>query len=542
MQLSHITSLARSGALDRAWALFCENGQDRVSDDAAVLAVKGRLLKDFGLRSEGTVRNMHFARAEAAYAAADALAPQPWLLINVATLAAFQGEHDRAATLAGQVLARLDAGNVAETPWFIAATRAEAHLLRLEQSAAEAALAEGIRVSQDGWPDHATTLRQLGLILALRNEDSRWLDPFRPPRSLHFAGHLGLAPEGASAGLLCQEADRIIREERVGFGYGALAAGADVLVAEALVDAGCELHLVLATQVDEFREQSVAPLGAGWVRRFDALLAAATSIACATDVRGEHEPLATALASEVAMGMTALNAQALESEAIQLLVLDQDGGGANTARQGALWHRSDRRQITLHIPRDVDMGATPLQPDGIHPTRRLAALLAIEVTGTAEVPEARIPALATRVCQPLSDLLSAFRPLAVSCDGARWMIAFDEVDTAVAAAHALRNAFNAVDLARYALPTSLSLRVCGHFALVHVVADAATGGHVLLGEEARVPQRMAFVTPPGTMTVTEPFAAALHASGRDALRTEFVGDPVLPDMGRPVRLFAVKGG
>jgi hypothetical protein len=69
-----------------------------------------------------------------------------------------------------------------------------------------------------------------------------------------------------------READRVVREQGIGFAYGGLAAGADIVFAEALLEAGAELHLVLPVNLDSFVAVSVAPFGTDWVRALRALL------------------------------------------------------------------------------------------------------------------------------------------------------------------------------------------------------------------------------------------------------------------------------
>jgi hypothetical protein len=122
-----ITALARAGALEQASRLFEEAGYFQAHDNPAALAVKGRLLKDRALavRDAGGERGALLAEAASAYAAADALDPQPYLLINVATLAFLGGDTAQARGVAGEVLERLEAPGLAETPYWIAATRAD---------------------------------------------------------------------------------------------------------------------------------------------------------------------------------------------------------------------------------------------------------------------------------------------------------------------------------------------------------------------------------------------------------------------------------
>jgi len=89
------------------------------------------------------------------------------------------------------------------------------------------------------------------LILTELGADKTWLEPHRPPRSLHYAGHMAMAVDDVDVG---RQIRRIINTEHIGYGYGALAAGADICIAEALLEAGAELHLVLPMAPDSFRK------------------------------------------------------------------------------------------------------------------------------------------------------------------------------------------------------------------------------------------------------------------------------------------------
>jgi hypothetical protein len=221
------------------------------------------------------------AASIAAYAGADKLSPQPYTQIDVATLRLLSGDREASVVDAVALLATLNEDNpFQETPYYLAATRAEALLLCCDAAAAEAALATAIRHNPHGWSDHASTLRQFRLILSSQDLDDTWLDAYRPPQSLHYAGHLCVAEPGETA--LKAAVDMILAANRIGFGFGALDAGADIVIAEALLAHGAELHLVLPVARDAFEVQSVAPYGARWAARFHACYAAALSVQTAT--------------------------------------------------------------------------------------------------------------------------------------------------------------------------------------------------------------------------------------------------------------------
>jgi hypothetical protein len=165
-----------------------------------------------------------------------------------------------------------------------------------------------------------------------------WLDRFRPPAALHYAGHMGLAAGGVGEAELAARIDRLLAEGPIGFAHGAAAAGADLVIAERLLAHGASLHLVLPAPPGDFRRQSVVPASPAWASRFDAVLARADSVAVVGPAAaGPHDPRATALAAEVAIGGSLAMAQRYATVARQWIVLDENGGGANSASQAARW-------------------------------------------------------------------------------------------------------------------------------------------------------------------------------------------------------------
>ncbi len=524
--LPAIVTAARAGALDYASALFRQAGYDQRRDDPAALAVHGRLLKDEALRHPLQSRAAAFRSAAAAYARADALLPQPYTRINVATLTLLAGDRDRARKIAREIITWLDGkAKFAETPYFLAATRAEALLICGEVEAARHTLALGMVYCPEGWSDHASTLRQFKLILEGEKENTRWLDDFRPPRSLYFAGHLGVAAKGAEE--LRAKIDAVLDKESIGFGFGALAAGADIIIAEQLLARGAELHIVLPTLAEDFIAQSVAPFGGDWRRRFEACIDAATSIRSTAHVTGDYEPLATRLASDVAMGAAVLNARVLESEAVQLIVLDEGdstfGDGLGTARDGERWLASGRRQHAIRWPRSASVMASGLKLEGEgRPDRRLAAMLHIGFAGIDQLDEAQFADAIDTAVAPLrqaSQALALQPELTLPSGNAR-IVAFATPEAAWAHAQSL-----------LALPgAGLPLRITGHYALAHWLDSPAA----LVGRGVAELGRLAAAAMPGVLTVSEAFASALFAASADEIFAEWIGEI------DEIRLFAIR--
>lgn len=360
MQIADILSLARAGATSRAWEGFVEAGLERATADPKVLTLRGRLLKDQARKASGSAKARLYLQSATAYADAAALKPGSYPLINAATMSLFAGQAGYMRALATEVLALMQTGvGRGETPYWHSATRAEAMLLLGDFEAAKAAFTEAITHAPLAWEDHATTLRQFRQILSFGHEDDGWLARFAPPPSLYFSGMMGLAADDEAAK---HAIEKTVSDIGPGFGYGALAAGADIMIAEALVGQGAELHIVLPIIPSQFKAVSVDPFGPDWSARFDALFDTAATVAI-VDNGHELTLAAVDIAAQVAKGRAVDNAARLESAVAGLMV---SATGHETVAAGP-------RILTLD----------PSVPVGTHPALAANAQSALVATASA---------------------------------------------------------------------------------------------------------------------------------------------------------------
>lgn len=520
-----IIAHARSGALDHAWRRFREAGLEAVTDDPAVLSLRGRLLRDQALALGGAAGRELLRQAAEAYGRAGAISGATYPLINAATLALLAGDAGQAARRARDVLARLD-GDAAEpdTPYYQAATRAEALLLLGETVQSREGLAAAIALAPRAWEDHASTLQQFARILAARGEPADWLDPLRPPRSLHFGGHMALDPQDTAT---ARSVSEILRREGVGFGYGALAAGADIVIAEALLALAAELHLTLPCGPSAFRASSVGAPGP-WAARFDAVLARAESVRWSGHPDDALRPEAVQLAAEGAMGAAILHARTLASEALQLLILDQatpdDGAVGSSAWMATTWRATGWRQHCVLASRTVQAPSLAVTS----PTT-LAAVVEVE-TGGEGVSLADAERAAAAVLPALTAAIAAGPPSLISPSwrGASAQLVFATPAQATRAALGLAAGLRGLTAFRIAAAYGL-------------VPQDGAGLPLALGPTAVLPADILRSTPPDAIHVTEPFALALLASpdaGRS--RLEYVGDLPGLEVEQPVRLYSLK--
>ncbi|HYW14952.1 MAG TPA: tetratricopeptide repeat-containing protein [Allosphingosinicella sp.] len=520
--LALIIAYARTGASALAWEHFTASGFDQVTDDSAVLSVKGRLLKDQALNNEGPHRRQLYAEASEAYRSAAAVGGSTYPLINAGTLSLLAGDEAASQALARQVLERVDRDpEEAETPYFRLATRAEALLLLDRHDEAQTAFGEAVALAPQAWEDHASTLRQFALILAAQGRDSSWLDTHRPPRSLHFGGHMSFDPEVVRREHLDEKIAAVLEEENVGFGFGALAAGADIIIAEALLARGAEVYAVLPGGAEAFAAVSVDPFGKAWRRRFDAVLAMAETVRPVRPLGAAPDAAMIGLADEVAMGAALMNGRRLESSAVQLLVLDSaaEAGNGTSGRSLDIWAAGGWRQRVLTAPREIRQEPSAPAADSAGPL----AVLAIGFDSGPPIAQAleELHGQVAGLPEP------AFPPYLTED---RLILAYSGPGEAAEAAVRLIGSSSGAP----------ALRIGGQYGPAAAFRDPFSGTVRLDPAATAAAAGARASAPPGTACVTDDFAAALAAAGPRRPASEYIGELDPPDGGPPVGLYALK--
>ena len=338
-KLAMIRRLARAGDTERAWSLFNESGLAAETSHVDTLALKGRLYKDRALKAAAKERSPLLQAARQAYLQAADNAPATYPLINAATIALLDGNRAQAAEVAERVMAMLDSGeHEGDTAYWLGATRAEACLLLGRNDDARAALADAVRQAPRAWEDLASTLRHFRLIHEMLGQSDDWLDAYRPPASVHFSGIIHVAPGQSGSAAISEALDTL----RPGFGFGALAAGADIMAAELLLERGAELHIALPSSLESFRHDSVSRYGADWEGRFDAVIEAADSID-ELDTLDQVSRSGVHVADEIAMGLAIRQARMLETGATALRI-----GQGTRAKDTALDAAWQQRGLPVH--------------------------------------------------------------------------------------------------------------------------------------------------------------------------------------------------
>ncbi|MBV7255428.1 hypothetical protein KCG44_01375 [Pacificimonas sp. WHA3] len=504
MNTASLLALIRAGATARAWDEFTRLGLDQVRDEPSVLTLHGRLLKERAREHEGDAKRRGFLSSAEMYANAAELENTTYPLINAASLSLLGGDERRAKVLAELTLERLDDPSTdSDTPYYVAATRAEAYLLLGHQGRARDELMAAIERAPKAFEDHATTLRQFTLLLEHMELPTDWLDEMRPPPSMTFAGHMSISEEDEDA---VANVRRAVQRSGAKFGYGALAAGADILVAEALLAENAALTVILPGEIDAFRAASVTSRGDAWGKRFDRLIRDAEDVVIIPNVDGVNDDLAIRLAGEVAMGMAARHAALIEANCCQLLVLREDEleGGGMSGVLGRMWRDSGREQ---HIVESPGKATRYSLPSGDAHAPRLAAAVEIDLGGTGVNMDLLSDGALAKALAGLPGLIGT-----PSWRGAQLSFAYQDPVTALAAAKLL-------------ISTSRSdeTRAAFDYGIARCVDEPLGGTSLLAGSAVHTASEILATVPAGASYASGAFFYALVAR-TDSVRGELMGE------------------
>ena len=523
-----VLTLARLGDTERGLRLY-DDYDLAAMGDVDSLSLKARLLKDQAFAAGPRPDPETLIAACGLYAAVHRRTRSSYPAINAATLALIAGRLRLAAGLAREV--------VRETPadqrqgYFSLATLAEALVVLGDYDGATVALSRAMQASDADVGARSTTALQLQrLVAALGPSEglAKLMALIEPPRVAMFCGNIFVSDAALEAELAARM-DAIIAREDVGFAYGALAAGSDILIAERLLAHGAELHVVLPFAEPDFLEQSVAPAGEAWIRRYAACKAAAASVTFASNMSyvGENEQFG--YGSKVTMGMARLRARQLHAEAIQLVIVEERGERTLSGSDIGVWRETGSRSEVVLAP-TLTRPTMPPPPPKSAVARGTYGLMFTDYPGFSRLDERVLPLFweevmvrAARTLQNYGDVIR---------QGNTWgdaiFAVFGDAPAAAAAALDLCEQMTHVDCKALGVREGTAMRIALHYGPTYSGFDPVTNRMNYYGTEVSRAARIEPVTPSGSVYVTEPFAAVLAMETDHPFTSNYVGKIALP--------------
>lgn len=552
-----VLALARAGATEQALAHFGPLAESLGGDVPRKLRIRigslyARLRKDRALTGPAAERADRLAEAARAYEEVFFLYPDPFPGVNASTLWTLAGDRGHAREIATEVLRLCAAQKPAEPEeeYYLRASEAEAALALGNRDAAADALALAAACAGRDFAALAGTRKQLRLLCAAEGIDPAILAPLATPSVAYCLGPSGGAslPPGRE-GVLRERIDRALAKHRVGFVFGSLSAGAEIVFAEAALDRGLELKLIFPFEIEEYRQRVVAPAGGEWLTRFDRCLAGASDpIHYATTDSFLEDNGLFLYASRMAMGLALSKATTLDTEA-RLLVVEDDpesaGGDRFVDHEADFWRASGFPVDTVDLLPASRAGASgvlgreaPQREGG----RVVKSMLFGDVKGFSKLREAQLPVFAREVLGTFSRVLESFGhrvPVKNSWGDALYVVAEDAM-TGADCALSLQEAIGELRPEEHGLPAHLGLRLGGHVGPVFPIDDPVLGYRSYMGVHVSRTARIEPITPVGSVYVTEAFAAALALDRTGKFTTEYVGHiPAAKDWGK-LRVYVLR--
>ena len=554
-----VLSLANAGATDLALRKYDELGldQQRSPDIRALLA---RLKKDLAFADAGTRRQTLLEDACADYEqifrdavdARDSAAYYPG--INAASLTLLTGRDDRASMIAGEVLSLLKPrlASLAGAPdrYWVLATALEANVVTGDLATARALVPEVIDAGRDNHADLASTARQLERIALARGLNPDVLAAFRMPAIVHYVGHIISSGSGrfsrneeptVAAGIA-----HVLDGMTIGAAYGSLAAGSDILFAEAFLRRDVPLNIVLPFNIDEFVVQSVSVAGEAWVSRFHACIATAKTVRYATEDAYLGDDHLFTYCSRLAMGLAVLSSRHMHAPLRQLVVWDGEtrSGVAGTVVDMKAWEEAGHPQTIIRCgTRDGADDLASFKSPKVAPGRRdTRAMLFGDIHGFSKLTDAQLPAFTELVLGTMGQVLKAYRDdlLFVNTWGDGLFAVFADAGRAADCALMMQAALSGIDLSAAGLPPTLKLRLGAHLGPVYELPDPVTNRPNYYGAHVSRCARIEPITPEGCVYVTETFAAVLALRHAGAFTCDYVGHADMAKQYGRLRMFLLR--
>ena len=559
-----VISLVKAGAAGIARKKFDELGLGG-DDSFEIVTLRAMLLKDEALSSQHPrQRGETLRQAAALYRQAYETAKKKTSGANdagieAASLLVLAGDAAEGRALVAGVAAKLraehDRSEAASLPerYDICDGLIRACAIGGDWPGAEA-LIPALRSASGCTPDRlAETTRRLAEIAQGEPAGAALIELIRPAPVVHYTGHIIAGPQHTGNRFPADQehavADRIaalLDDTPVTAAYGSLAAGADILFAEALLARKVALHVVLPFRKADFIRLSVAPSGTGWIGRFENCLAWAIDVRYATDDDHLGDDHLFEYGAQLAMGLAVLMAEHLQTKPLQLALWDGRliPNLAGTVKNLWLWCERaghERRVVRCgdHAPTSLADYRPPLLPQDGRITR---AMLFGDINGFSKLSDGQIPAFTEQVMKGIAATVGRYaRHLSLKNSwGDGIFLVFDDAGQAADCALAVQDYLAGVDLATAGLPSHIALRIGGHLGPTYQIEDPFLDRPNYYGAHVSRAARIEPSTPEGCIYVTEPFAAvlALHNAGKFAC--DYVGITAMAKKHGETRMFLLR--
>jgi class 3 adenylate cyclase len=552
--LAHLAvlSLAKSGATAQAEQLY-QKVKEVLPPTEDNLSLEARLYKDQFLKAnEPEVKVTLGKKARDLYLEAYRINNNYYPAINAATLSLIIGDKSACHHLAKEVLNLCDQSSSAhgDEDYYLAVTRAEANLLLGNDDEIAQALTHAYRGYSHDYGKLSTTWKQLSLICDQRGISTDCIESIQPPTVIAFMGQtihgMGKSPgiDPADEEMLREQIRNLLAKHKIKIGFGALACGADLMIAEEILKQDGELNVILPFSREEFKRTSVSPAGPAWEEKFEWALERAASVnQIVEDAYTGYDLLYEACSLQI-MGLAYLRSQTLGSQAYQVVLWNgqpsASPGGTAAAMQR--WEALGLENLTIPVPEPRSKGVAPLpvaSSQKIELKRHMKAMIFADVKGYSNLKERQLPQFVAKWFHHLERIFNKhyWQILFANTWGDAIYLVMDSVTSAAEVSLELTRIFSDEELTELGLPEDLGLRVATHVGPIFEGYNPLIRKKEFFGTHVNKTARMEPCTPVGSVYVTEPFAALISMEAAGVYRCEYVGNHPLPKNFGRIRMY-----
>lgn len=530
-----VLSLANAGATQSALEKFKALGLDQIKNSEC-LALSGRLYKD-SYFAEPKAHAKHLELAIRAYQDAfdiDLPVFNIFPAINLAALYVFGNKLDKAQKWANDILQELRKKEDQPSNYWDLASKIEALLILGESDCLPALLEQARTVNQGQYAQLSSTAKQLQRLCRHLGVEDQLLQALAPPAVIHFTGHIvsdngRFRPEHLQN--VQQRIEHTLDETPCMSAYGSLAAGSDILIAEACLKRNISLNVVLPFALEEFIEISVKPSGADWVNRFEQCISQARTVRYATEDAYLQDDKLFAYTSELAMGLATVCARHMNTEALQIAVWDGQGVGApvGTGYDVNRWKALGRITKVIHVPNTSSpaqsSSSPPLAKHESKSKREVKAMLFGDVVGFSKLNDVQLPQFVSEFLACVGSAIAPFRNQAeqINTWGDGLFMVFDDPFAGANCALAIQDSLSIWKASKTDLPDTLDFRIGIHAGPVYALQDPITLKKNVYGAHVSRAARIEPVAPAGSVYVTETMAALVSLTPKPSVVCDYVG-------------------
>ncbi|MEM1051080.1 MAG: adenylate/guanylate cyclase domain-containing protein [Pseudomonadota bacterium] len=363
-----------------------------------------------------------------------------------------------------------------------------------------------------------------------------------------FCGHMFNSGSDAETSL-AQRVSNHLEELDISVAYGPLACGADIVIAEVLLERGAELNVVLPFAEEDFIEESVTSGGHDWESRYYACRNQANTIYFATPGEYVGDDNQFAYNTLYAMGLALLRAEKRHCEAYQIAVVSDEfasfsvTGKAGTKADMKLWQDLGRQTVTIpagNVPRNLRFPKRAKIGDGTK--REIRSIIFADYKGFSRLGEREMPEFMHTVMGRIAQVLHEYGDHVEFRNtwGDAIYAIVDQPRKAASIALSLQDALS--DIPRGLVPSGAvaGMRLGVHYGPIWVGTDRITGNRLWYGGEVNRTARIEPITPVGGVYCTESFAAALLMDNCQECAFTSVGRVLLPKKYGEIELYRLE--